>query len=84
MTEGQMTNELYWEELVRQKDARIKWLEQEVRRWAAEAVIANDRIEALEKALRAITSHEGYSFDDRPTLSPAACQHLQNRPRRHR
>ena len=26
------------------------------------------RIETLESALQAITSHEGYSFDDRPTL----------------
>ena len=55
MSEEQyLTNELYWEELIRQKDARIKWLETEVQRYAGEAVMANDRIEALEAALRNI------------------------------
>jgi hypothetical protein len=53
MSEEQyLTNELYWEELVRQKDARIKWLEIEVQRRAGETIMANDRIEALEAQVR--------------------------------
>jgi hypothetical protein len=56
MSEEQyLTNELYWEELVRQKDARIKWLEIEVQRRAGETVSAYDRIAALEEALLELT-----------------------------
>ena len=41
---------------------RIEWLETEVRRYAAEAVLANTRIEALEAALQFIT--DGYDNQD--------------------
>jgi hypothetical protein len=68
MSEEQyLTNELYWEELVRQKDARIKWLEIEVQRRAGETIMANDRIEALGAALRFILTDPPAALDEPDT-----------------
>jgi len=54
-------------------EARIEWLEQRLRQTTGEAVMANDRIEALETALRKIAD---MSAETQEAVTTAEYQHI--------